>query len=274
MNALAALFSALAAFGLVLAVYPGAGDLEKLERRKPLSVYLQLLYDELFSRLPYVPAFYEENRERLKFTGTPEADLRAKERTAAVLLTASGAVVLGLFVHPALILFSVVVVLFSRQNLENRVKKYRKEMSAFIMSLAELVSVGVSAGLSPLVALEQGVQGFDNALAREIDQAVKRIKLDAPARQVFNELAEKVAHIEFRTFSDLFVQALEGGDAEFVMRLADFVRHMRDVRLTRLEEMVGKIEAMMLLPIGLVLLAFIIIIIAPLAQNILLNLNF
>lgn len=180
----------------------------------------------------------------------------------AVLLTG------GLLMQSALLLFlSLLAVPLVPMYLKSQWKKQQLEMSKDVLSLAELTAVGVSAGLPPLDALQVAVDGRNRPLFNEIQLAINRVRLGVPARDAFMTAAKRIDIQEFYAFMDQTVQAIETGAPGFSQTINDIVRHLREIRQARIEELVGKTEGKLLIPLVMFFGTIVVFLLGPLTYT-------
>lgn len=170
-----------------------------------------------------------------------------------------------LFKIPFLLLIGLLVIFIVPYQLKQRWQKKRAAMSRHILSLAELTSVGVSAGLSPLESLNQAVADREGELFDELRIAINRVRLGVPPEEALMESSKRAELQEMNVFLDQLVQAIETGASGFAESVVELVRHLRELRQSKIEEVAGKAEAKLMVPLLMFFGAVISFLLGPLA---------
>lgn len=180
-------------------------------------------------------------------------------------LVALSLMIIGLILSsPIVFLLGIPVIFGVPMYLKSKWNKRKSEMAKNILSLAELTAVGVSAGLAPIEALQLAIQGRKNYLFDEIQLAINRVRLGVPANEAFLGLSKKVDLQELHAFIDQLVQAIETGARGFSESVIEIVRHLREIRQAKIEEIAGKTEAKLLFPLLMFFAAVISFLLGPL----------
>ncbi|MDP5276562.1 type II secretion system F family protein [Chengkuizengella axinellae] len=160
---------------------------------------------------------------------------------------------LGLYLfQPILMMISFVLSMSVKQHLKRKWKKQQSLMGKHVLSLAELTAIGVSAGLSPIEALQKAIDGRDNHLFEEVQLAIHKIRMGSSADRAFMECSKRIEIQEMHAFLDQLIQAIETGAGGFSESVVELVKYLRELRQARIEEIAGQTEAKLLLPLMLI----------------------
>lgn len=262
----------LSVFFLVLALAP-MSRLDKLFAKK-LTSWKDLLelafsvgegfYDVVLSRLKVFNSQLENMKMLLDKNHYPVR--YAKGVIGLQYLICIGSILIAFLLKiPFLFLAGIFVIFIVPHQLKQRWQKARAAMSKHVLSLAELTSVGVSAGLSPLEALNQAVANREGKLFDELRIAINRIRLGVSPQEAFMDVSQRAEIQEMNVFMDQLLQAMETGASGFAESVVDLVRHLRELRQSKIEEIAGKAEAKLLLPLLMFFGALISFLLGPLA---------
>lgn len=161
--------------------------------------------------------------------------------------------ILGVYLfQPVLLMVSFLLTMIVQQQLKRKWKKQKSMMGRHVLSLAELTAIGVSAGLSPIEALQKAIDGRENRLFEEVQLAIHKIRMGTPANEAFMECSKRVETQEMHAFLDQLIQAIETGSSGFSESVVELVKYLRELRQARIEEIAGQTEAKLLLPLMLI----------------------
>ncbi|NDI36640.1 type II secretion system F family protein [Chengkuizengella sediminis] len=166
--------------------------------------------------------------------------------------------------QPLIILLSFILIFVVQSQLESKWKKRKALMARQVLSLAELTAVGVSAGLPPIEALQKAIDGRDNFLFDEIQDAINKVRLGVPANKAFMACSKKVDLQEMFAFMDQLIQAIETGSSGFSESVVEIVKHLRELRQAKIEEIAGKTEAKLLVPLMMIFGSIVSFLLGPL----------
>lgn len=178
---------------------------------------------------------------------------REQVRWAAV-ATAIGCLV-AIWFHPSL-LRAMILILTSAasgavlrdRRLTGEVKLHEAKIAAHFPQVAELLALAVSAGESPIAALDRLVARGKGPLIAEFDSAINLMKAGVPLVVALDEIARTSGVPALRRFIDGVVVTLERGTpiAETLRMQANDVR---EERRRALLEASGRAEIAMMIPI-------------------------
>jgi tight adherence protein C len=148
----------------------------------------------------------------------------------------------------------------------------RKEASARCLrempELLDVVTLGLTAGLSFDASLEMYCANCDTALARRFVLAMRTWQLGIRGRaETLDELADELGSSALRRFSGAVAEALEFGIplADMLTRQADVIREEQRMQM---EERIEKVPVKMLVPLGaLIVPAMLLAILGPLLSS-------
>ncbi|MFS1511532.1 type II secretion system F family protein [Chengkuizengella sp. SCS-71B] len=208
-------------------------------------------YDTLLAKLNIFRRNHDELKELLEKNGYPS--LWAKHILGTQWLLVILFFLMGVYLfQPILLMVSFLSTMVVKHQLKRKWKKKQSVMSRHVLSLAELTAIGVSAGLSPIEALQKAIDGRDYGLFKEVQLAIHKIRMGTPADEAFMECSKRVEIQEMHAFLDQLIQAIEAGSSGFSESVVQLVKYLRDLRQAKIEEIAGQTEAKLLLPLMLI----------------------
>ncbi|MFT9486616.1 MAG: type II secretion system F family protein [Tepidibacillus sp.] len=208
----------------------------------------ETIYLKFFSKYKFFHTAFKETDELLKKLWIKEVNAESivgLQFTLAFTIALTGLLISS----PFLLMSGALLIVVVQMVLKNKWKKRKNEMSKDILSLAELTAVGVSAGLSPLESLGKAVEGRDRPLNEEIRVAINKINMGELANETFLELTKRIDLQEMYAFMDQLIQVVETGSPGFAQSVIEIVRHLREIRQSKIEETAGKAEGKLLVPL-------------------------
>lgn len=154
--------------------------------------------------------------------------------------------------------------LFSKARERSARRELAGDCMRLMPTLIDVVTLGLSAGLSFDSALELYCQRFDNGLAREFSQAMLSWQMGIEDRQgALTGMAERLGSPAIGRFADAVTEALAFGTP-----LASVLEHqagsLRDEHRRSVEEQIEKAPVKMLIPLGtLIVPAMLLAILGP-----------
>jgi tight adherence protein C len=147
--------------------------------------------------------------------------------------------------------------------LVRRAAALRRRVANDVPNLLDLLSVCVTAGLSPSAALERAAESIRGPLRQPLDRARKEVSLGGSWRSALRGLADRVVLREVRRLA----MALERGQrlgAPLADQLRRLARDVRDERGALAEERARRAPVLMLFPlVFLILPAFVLAAVIP-----------
>jgi len=144
-------------------------------------------------------------------------------------------------------------------HLRRAARRRRRRIEQALPTLADLVALAVSAGASPVQALEGAAAATGGPLADEVDDAVADVRGGEPVDAALRSLAGRTGVRAVQRFVDGIIVALERGTP-----LTDVVRaQAQDVRADerrRLVETAGRKDVSMLIPVVFLILPTVVLI--------------
>ena len=146
----------------------------------------------------------------------------------------------------------------------SRARELREACDARVDVMADIVGMGVRAGLAFDAALALYCQKFDDVLAVQMRSALVRWQGGMASRErALKDLATRIGSASLRRFTDTVAQAVAYGSPLADM-LARFSRDVRAQRRSQLEQRVAKAPVKMLVPTGVCILpAMLILVMGP-----------
>ncbi len=195
-------------------------------------------------------------------------DFLADENLAFVLFAAIGGVVASV-VSPVLVIPALLVAFIASRRMPamleaRKMAELRESCEAELSTMADIVVLGLQAGLTFDAALSLFCAKFDTALSREIEGGLLRWKGGLCTRaEALEGIAERVNSSSMRRFSQTVVHALAHG-APLADMLERFSADMRLQRQAAVERKVEKAPVKMLIPMGVCILpAMMILVMGP-----------
>ena len=147
---------------------------------------------------------------------------------------------------------------------KQRRKELRSACDGQLDTLADIVAMGVGAGLSFDAALELYCSKFSGELSCQLSAAQVQWSSGILTRgEALNKLAEKLDSAAFARFAETSLQAISHG-APLAGLLERFAQDIRQQRKTSIEKQVEKAPVKMLIPMGLLMLpALLILVVGP-----------
>ena len=143
--------------------------------------------------------------------------------------------------------------------LDRRIKKRREQMSAQLPHVAELVAFALSAGESPVAALDRVVRSTHGPLTDELCTAVWQVRGGASITDALHGLARDTGVRQIDRFVDSMLVAVERGTP-----LADVMRaQAADARAAAHRDLLtkaGRAEVLMLVPVIFLVLPMVVVI--------------
>ena len=193
-------------------------------------------------------------------------ELLADPTLAFVLFAACGAVLscaTSLWVLPVSLVIAFVLAKKMPQLIARRdTERLRSVCDSQLDGLADIVAMGVRAGLSFDATLDLYCERFTGQLARQMRSARVRWQSGAATREhALADLARKLDSRALKRFSETVVQAIRYGSPLADM-LTGFADELRRERQNAIEKQVAKAPVKMFLPLGACILPATILLVA------------
>lgn len=192
-----------------------------------------------------------------------------RDRTLCLLLfSAAGLVVsyaTSMLLFPILFIIAFLLSKRAPSMLDAReAKELRSSCDEYIDVMADIVAMGVRAGLSFDAALDMYCDKFENPLAREMKNArMQWASGIASRKQALEDLSGRIGSRALRRFSETSLQAIHYG-APLAGALSNFSRDVRQQRRSAIERQIEKAPIKLLIPTGVCILpAMLILVMGP-----------
>lgn len=148
--------------------------------------------------------------------------------------------------------FSLTFVLIDR-DLTKKVKKQRLMIDAEFPAAIEMFSLALSAGETPIVAMERIAVTAKGSLSREFSKVVDQVKLGIPFHLALDQMGRGLESLLIRRFVDsLIIATLRGAPLIEVLQ-----RHAQEARESQRNRVLGaaaKAEISMMIPVVFLIL--------------------
>ena len=192
-----------------------------------------------------------------------------RDQTLCLLVFSAAGVVVAyattLFLLPFTLLAAYILSKRAPTMLDARAaKELRSACDEHIDVMADIVAMGVRAGLSFDASLDMYCDRFDNSLAQEMKAArLQWASGIASRKQALEDLANRVGSKALRRFSDTALQAIHYG-SPLAGTLSNFSRDIRQRRRSAVERQIEKAPIKLLIPTGVCILpAMLILVMGP-----------
>jgi tight adherence protein C len=139
----------------------------------------------------------------------------------------------------------------------------RSAAAAAAPDLLDVLAIGVTAGLTPRLALERGAAVVEGPLAEELAGTTADLELGLPWREVLGGLVDRTGSADLRRLATT-LQRSERLGTPVAERLRALAREVREERRAREEERARRAPVIMLLPlVFLILPAFVVSAVVP-----------
>lgn len=199
--------------------------------------------------------FLLRRRDKLK-----ASSLKIDELIFRLTIISMGLVLLVLiavnyFKAPFITLISVLLfsALIQRKKLKEEKKSWQKRIDAELPGLIQMLTLMISAGVSPLRSIELLSWRTSSYLSFEMRSVIERVKLGDSSSQALDAFARRVNSLESRRFSNAISMALERG-SPLIPVLTALVGDARNEEKNRLLRRVGKSEIALMVPVVFLLL--------------------
>lgn len=210
------------------------------------------------------------NEKRLTAKRVSLDDVLA-DRTLCLVLFLSAGVVVSFAVSVWLVMpCALVSVLLSRRVpvllMHRKKERLRSSCDGQLDTLADIIAMGVRAGLSFDAALDLYCEKFSGALSAQMNAARAVWKSGIATREkALTDLASRIDSRALKRFSETVVQAIAYG-SPLAELLSNFADELREQRHASIEQQVAKAPVKMFLPLGACILpAMLVLVMGPVA---------
>lgn len=148
--------------------------------------------------------------------------------------------------------FSLTFVLIDR-DLSKKVKKQRLMIDSEFPAVIEMFSLALSAGETPIVAMERIAVTAKGSLSREFSKVVDQVKLGKPFHLALDQMGRGLESLLIRRFVDsLIIATLRG--APLIEVLQRHAQEAREAQRNRVLGAAAKAEISMMIPVVFLIL--------------------
>ena len=151
-----------------------------------------------------------------------------------------------------LIAFSGSILLLER-NLTQRVKAYRVGIEEEFPAIVEMLTLSISAGESPLSAIQRITNRGSGALVSQLSKVVDEVSSGAPFEEALDALGRRLHSLSVRRFIDSIVIAISRG-APLVEVLQSHAEEAQSLQRNRITAIAAKAEMSMMVPVVFLIL--------------------
>lgn len=164
-------------------------------------------------------------------------------------------IALNYFKGPFIALISLLLfaALVQQKKLKEEQKSWQKQLDDELPGLIQMLTLMISAGISPLRAIELLSVRTNSYLSSEMRFVIERVRLGDSSSQALDAFARRVNTLESRRFSNAISMALERG-SPLIPVLTALVGDARSEEKNRLLRRAGKSEIALMVPVVFLLL--------------------
>ena len=154
------------------------------------------------------------------------------------------------FAFMSMLLFAT---LFQQRRLKGEQEAWQRQIDAELPGLIQMLTLMISAGISPLRAIELLSMRTSSKLSSEMRFVIERVRFGDSSSQALDAFARRVNTLESRRFSNAISMALERG-SPLIPVLTALVGDTRSEEKNRLLRRAGKSEIALMVPVVFLLL--------------------
>jgi tight adherence protein C len=154
----------------------------------------------------------------------------------------------------ALVVFSTVTILYiTESGLSRELKSHRESIESDFPSIVEALTLSLSAGVSPLTAMQRISSRGQGALAHQFSIVITSVTEGAPFATALDAMGRRVTSVAIRRFVDSMVIAITRG-APLIDVLHSHAQEARDFQRNRVLSAASKAELSMMIPVVFLIL--------------------
>jgi tight adherence protein C len=151
------------------------------------------------------------------------------------------------------LLVTAAIIFITERNLTARVRQYQSAIESDFPAIVEMVTLSLSAGETPLSALQRISHRGDSPLSKEFSRVVADVRRGIPFVQALDEMGRRMHAVAIRRFIDAVVVAISRG-APLIEVLHSHAREARDFQREKVLSAAGKAEISMMIPVVFLIL--------------------
>ena len=139
------------------------------------------------------------------------------------------------------------------RRLEREIKVHREAIESDFPAIIEILTLSLSAGETPLSAMQRISQRANGALAIEFSRVVAEVSKGVPFTDSLDSMGRRMRSLAVRRFIDALVIAINRG-APLIEVLHSHAREARDFQRNRVLAAAAKAELSMMIPVVFLIL--------------------
>jgi tight adherence protein C len=153
-----------------------------------------------------------------------------------------------------LALLTISSILFlTEQSLNREVRRYRESIESDFPAIVEALTLSLSAGESPLTAMQRISSRGQGALAMEFGRVIEGVTRGEPFAAALDSMGRRINSVVVRRFVDAVVIAITRG-APLIEVLHSHASEARDFQRNRVLSAASKAELLMMIPVVFLIL--------------------
>ena len=152
-----------------------------------------------------------------------------------------------------LILSTCTCIFFLERQLDQRVKRHRVKIESEFPSIIEMLTLSLSAGESPLSAMQRVSSRGSGVLVKEFSLVIDEVTQGKTFAQALDELGKRLQSTNIRRFVDSLVIAISRG-VPLVDVLQSQAREAKNAQRNRIISIASKSEVSMMVPVVFLIL--------------------
>ena len=145
------------------------------------------------------------------------------------------------------------IIFILEKALDSEVKSHRESIESDFPAIIEMLTLSLSAGETPLSAMQRVSLKARGALAQEFTSVIEDVSRGTPFSDALDEMGRRVHSLSLRRFIDSLVIAMNRG-APIIEVLHSHAREARDFQRSRVLNAAAKAEMSMMIPVVFLIL--------------------
>jgi tight adherence protein C len=145
------------------------------------------------------------------------------------------------------------VIFILEKALDSEVKSHRESIESDFPAIIEMLTLSLSAGETPLSAMQRVSLKARGALAQEFTAVIEDVSRGTPFSDALDEMGRRVHSLSLRRFIDSLVIAMNRG-APIIEVLHSHAHEARDFQRSRVLNAAAKAEMSMMIPVVFLIL--------------------
>lgn len=150
-------------------------------------------------------------------------------------------------------LCAISTIFVTERHLTSRVRRHKERIEADFSPIVEMLTLALSAGESPLSALNRIASTASGPLAQEFSVVVEETRAGKPFVHALDDCSKRLSSLTIRRFIDALVIAISRG-APLIEVLHSHTKESREFQRNQVLAASGKAEIAMMIPIVFLIL--------------------